>query len=324
MIAAGLRLIQRHATWALIGGGLLGLLAPPLAEALRPLLIPSILALLVLSLTIIDGHQLRITTRRPLFLAIAVSWLMLGIPLLMFGLILLLEPSDLWRQILILTAAAPPILSVAAFAQIVGLGATLALSLMVVATFVLPLTLLPLAALILGMDISAELSAFLLRTVGMLGLPTLLAWGIRRLLPPATHRQHARELGGLGVICLAVFAIALMDGATERLLEQPLLVGAMLLVAFAMNLGWQLASYLPFSLVLNRAEALTLALCAGNRNMGLMLALTVDMTHPAFVTYVAVYQIPVFCIPLFQKPLVERWLATTADDTAPEQRRRGH
>ena len=317
MLANTLRAIQRHATWALIGGALLGLLVPPLAELMRPLLTPSILALLTVSLILLDVRQLRLTTRRPVFLGLAVLWLMLGMPLLVFGLVLVLEPGALWREILILTAAAPPILSIAAFAQIVGLGTTLSLSLMVVATFVLPFTLLPLAAFMLGIDLSGELGAFLLRTVLMLGIPVLLAWLIRRMLPDGRRLEYHLEVSGLGVVCLGVFAVALMDGATARLLDQPLLVGGMVMVAFLLLLGGQVVTYLLAAPFVRREEAMTLALCAGNRNMGLMLALTIDLTQPAFVTYVAVYQIPVFCLPALQKPLVAWLLRRRARGLAP-------
>lgn len=309
MIAAGLRGLARYATWALVGGGLLGLAAPPLAAAMHPLLIPSILALLALNLTTLDVAQVRATVQRPALLAAGVAWLLVVSPLLAVAVAQVAAPGPLWREALVLTAAAPPILSVAAFAQIVGLRATLALAVMLVATFLVPASLVPIAAMALAIDLGAELGPFLLRAVAMLGLPAFAAAGIRWLTSPRWRDDRAGELAGLGVVLLAVFAVALMDGATARLLAEPGTVAAMVGLAFALNVGLQALTVAVFSPAIDRASALTLGLCAGNRNMGLMLAVTAGLTHPAFVTYVAMYQIPVFLLPALQKPIVARWLA---------------
>lgn len=92
------------------------------------------------------------------------------------------------------------------------------------------------------------------------------------------------------MVLLVVFAVAVMDGVTATLLADPprilrLLAAACVAAAALHAAGW---------LLLARAgpsAAWASALLSGNRNMGLMLAVTAGTAGPEFSLYVGIAQL---------------------------------
>jgi BASS family bile acid:Na+ symporter len=54
---------------------------------------------------------------------------------------------------------------------------------------------------------------------------------------------------------------------------------------------------------------LTLGLCSGNANLGLLLAAMADRAAVELFVFVAVAQLPIYTLPVIQRPLYRRWLA---------------
>ena len=104
---------------------------------------------------------------------------------------------------------------------------------------------------------------------------------------------------------MLVFAIAIMDGVTARLAADPLYVGALLAIAFLVQALLQAATALGF-LWLGRRAAFTVGFLAGNRNMGLLLAVLPTGLHPDIVLYFALAQFPIYILPALLKPLYAR------------------
>jgi len=305
---AGLTWLGRHGGAVIAIGVFLGLLLPPLASLLRPLLVPAILAPFLIALLRIDWRRLASQLGQPVRTAAALLWLLLLSPVLVH---LVLLPFGLPEAIhggLVLMAAAPPLMASGYLALMLGLDAALAVTLTVVSTALMPFTL-PLVGLtLLGVDIDVPLRALMLRLALVVGGSLALAWLLRQLLPADFSRRHAEPLDGLAVLGLLVFAVAIMDGVSALLLRQPSFVLACAVAVYGFNVGLQIAGGLAFAW-LGRRGALTLGLCSGSGNLGLLLAALADRASFELFVFVAMAQLPIYTLPVIQRHLYHRWLS---------------
>jgi BASS family bile acid:Na+ symporter len=313
-IIAGLRWLGRHGGAVIALGVFVGLLVPPLATLLRPLLVPAILTPFLIALLRIDWRRLSGHLGRPAGTVAALLWLLVVSPALVH---LVLMPFGLPEAIhggLVLMAAAPPLMASGYLALMLGLDATLAVTLTLLSTALMPFTL-PLVGLyLLGVDIDVPLGDLMLRLALVVGGSLVLAWLLRWLLPADFTRRHAEPLDGLAVLGLLLFAIAIMDGVTGLLLRAPQFVLACALAVYAFNLSLQLVGSLAFAW-LGRRGALTLGLCSGSGNLGLLLAALADRASFELLVFVATAQLPIYTLPVLQRYLYHRWLI---ESPAPE------
>ena len=301
--------LGRQARWALPAGVFVGIVLPDLAAAARWLLTPAVIGTLTAALLRLDWDGLASTLRRPARPALVVAWLLLGSPAAVWALTGLLGlPAEL-RLVLLLQAAAPPIGSAAVFALILGVDGLLAMVGSVAATLLLPLTLTPLVALLLpAAGVQVDLAAFAARVALVTAAPFAIAWGVRALLGRERLARHDDVLGGLNVVLLVVFAVAVMDGVTATFLAEPPRILALLAAACVAALALHAAGWALLAGAGPRI-AWASALLSGNRNMGLMLAVTAGTAGPAFSLYVGIAQIPMYFVPLLLGPAVRRSVA---------------
>jgi BASS family bile acid:Na+ symporter len=298
--------LGRHARWALPAGVFAGIVLPDLAALLRPLLTAAVIGTLTAALLRLDWSQFAQALRRPAFPAWIAAWQLVASPLLVWaGTMLAGMPPDL-RLVLVLQAAAPPIGSAAVFAMILGLDGVLAVIGTVGTTLLLPLTLTPLVAWLLPeTGLRVDLAAFVARVTLVVAAPFVLAGILRRMIGTARLRRNDELLGGVNVVLLVVFAIAVMDGVAARLAREPLFIGTLLVVACAATAILHLAGFALFRRT-GIGAAYGVALMSGNRNMGLMLAITAGTAGETFSLYVGIAQIPMYFAPLALTPFVRR------------------
>ena len=300
--------LGRQARWALPAGVFVGIVLPELAATARGLLTPAVIGTLTAALLRLDWDALALTLRRPARAALVVGWLLVVSPAIVWVATGLLGLSSELRLVLLLQAAAPPIGSAAVFALILGVDGLLAMVGSVAATLLLPLTLTPLVALLLpAAGVQVDLAAFAARVALVVAAPFALAWTLRGVLGRERLARNDDVLGGLNVVLLVVFAVAVMDGVTSTFLADPprilrLLAAACAAAAALHAAGWVLLARAGPSV------AWASALLSGNRNMGLMLAVTAGTAGPAFSLYVGIAQIPMYFAPLLLGPLVRRSL----------------
>jgi len=283
-----------------------GIVLPDLAALLRPLLTAAVIGTITAALLRLDWDHLAQAVRRPALPAWIAAWQLVVSPLLVWaGTLLAGLPPDL-RLVLVLQAAAPPIGSAAVFAMILGLDGVLAVVGTVGTTLLLPFTLTPLVAWLLPeTGLRVDLAAFVMRVTLIVAAPFVLAWILRRAVGVARLKRNDDVLAGLNVVLLVVFAIAVMDGVAARLLRDPLFIGTLLLAACAATAVLHLAGFALFRRA-GVAAAYGVALMSGNRNMGLMLAITAGTAGPTFSLYVGIAQIPMYFAPLALMPFVRR------------------
>jgi BASS family bile acid:Na+ symporter len=290
VILGALAYVGRHGALFLAGGVLLGLAAPPLAAAARPLLVPALLVPLTIALLRLDWRRLGDYARRPALVAVVTVWLLAVSPALIWlalqGLPL---PAALGHAIVLMTASSP-VTMCATVSLLVGLDAALAVVVIVVTTALVPLTLPAVALPLLGWMVGAAFAVALVA---------------RRLAGAERLAREARALDALAVLSLVVFAVAIMDGITAAFLARPGYVLGTLAAAFAANLVLQAAGTLAF-LRLGMRRALTIGLMTGNCNMGLVLVALADEASFDTVMFFALGQIPMYMLPALLMPLYRR------------------
>jgi len=307
---AALVFLGRHATLFMAGGVLLGLAVPPLATLAKPLLVPTLLIPLTLALVRLDWGAIAAWRHRAGTATLLIVWLLGASPMLVWAittpLVALGFPEPL-RQALVLMAASSPIVSSVAIALIVGLDATLAIVAVLLCTALVPLTLPPTAAALVGVTLEIGVGTFMLRLALLVGAAFGAAWLIRRIVPPRKLAAQHELLDGLTVINLVLFGLAIMDGVTAYAFERPAYVLVALVAAYAFNLALQVAGYLAFR-GLGRREALAVALVSGNCNMGLVLVALEGKASFEVTVFFALAQIPMYTLPALLAPLYRRAL----------------
>jgi BASS family bile acid:Na+ symporter len=305
-----------HATWVLFVGVFLGLALPSLASLARPLLAPAVAVLLTATLVRVDWRVMLGHLSRPGLVAMIVAWLLVGAPLATAAVLAVLPLPGPLTTALVLMAAAPPILSAAPIAMILGLDGALALVVGLIATLLTPLTVPPLALALLGLELDLGVAEFMSRLAVVVAVALAAAVAIRRVIGRERLPRVARHLDGLVVAVMLVFAVAIMDGVTATLAARPGTVALWLAAAFVANPALQFAGALAFAW-LGRRRAFTIGLVSGNCNMGLLLAAFPPGTDTDVVLYFAVAQLPMYMLPALLLPLYRRLVTSPTDPESP-------
>jgi BASS family bile acid:Na+ symporter len=164
------------------------------------------------------------------------------------------------------------------------------------------------ARTLLGLELDLPLAQFGLRLALMVGGAFAVAGIARRLVPREAIARNARLLDAISVTNLVIFAIAIMHGVTAFAIERPGFVALATLAAFAANLLLQAVSVAVFWR-LGVRRALTVGLCAGNCNMGLVLVALQGTAPPEVTVFFAMAQVPMYMLPALQEPVYRRMLA---------------
>lgn len=309
-LATALGWIGRQASPLFCIGVFLGVLVPPLAGLLQPLLLPAILLPFVVALLRLEPESLLGQVRRPGLALALVGWSLVGSPLLIAAIVAVLPIDPAIAALMVTTAACAPLMASPALAMLLGLDVALTLITVLIATALLPFTVPPLALWLAALEITLAAADFGLRLAAIVLGSALLAQWLRRLIGRPRLAAAAPVLDGLAVLGFVVFAVGVMDGFTATALRQPALVGWIVVVVFALNIGLQALTVvlcLPFA---TRRLALTTGLIAGNNNLGLVLASLVDAAPELMLVYVAAAQFPIYLLPVVQRRLYPRWLGT--------------
>ncbi len=305
MLAGALGWLGRHGKSMLAAGVFVGLAVPPLAQLFRPLLTPSVVLLLALTLMRMDWTALSGQLKRPLPAALLVAWLLAASPALMAVATRLAGLPAGLAEAMLLWAASPPLIAAPSIAVLLGLEGALALIATVLATFVMPLTLPPLALMLAGIDLGLDVASLFLRLALLTFGALVLALLGRRVFGGAAIAAHPRRIDGAIVLTLLVFAVAAMDGITGAAIGEPLRVGGFVAAAFAANLAFQALGAAVFA-GLPRRTALALGITSGNRNLAVLVGSLGASAPPDVFLYFAVGQLPIYLLPGLLAPIYRR------------------
>lgn len=303
-----LEFLGRRAPIALWVSLALGMAFPGLSEFVRPLLGPLVFVLLSLAFLRVEPAPVRARLRRPLPVLTGTLWLLLVIPALATATLMALPDGSVTPDIALivfLACAGPPVMSAPGFIAMMGLDGAFALTLLVCAMALTPITAPVFADLMTGgalhlapLDLALRLAAYLLGSL-------VLARLARAALGAERIRAGRSKIDGLNVVLLFLFALAAMDGVAASFLDRPLLTLAITVMTFVVA-ALQLAVTYGLFRHLGAADAFALAHSTGSRNMGLMVAALGSHIPELVWLWFALGQLPIYMLPLLLKPIARR------------------
>ncbi len=279
---------------------LIGLALPDLAAFARPVLTPAVLGLLVLTMLRVDWDEVAAFVRRPVLVLGLCFMILVAAPVAVWVAASALGLPGGLTTALVLMAAAPPVMSSPAFSLLIGLDMPLSLTVMASATFLVPLSLPVVAGGILGIGLDISPWSLMLRLAGMVGGSLVTAYVLRRGIGRARLKMRKKEIDGLMLLFMVVFAVAVMDGVAARIGAEP--------ATAALFFGASIAGYGFLHLAgtvacgfMGRREALTAGLSTANRNVALLLAILPAAGNADLFLFFALGQFPNFMLPMLMR-----------------------
>lgn len=309
--------MERRSAALLAVGVFVGLLSQDLAALCKPLIGVSVFVLFMATALQLDWSEVFRRLRAPLRPLLIVAAVLVAAPIAMAVAIDLLALPDFLRGPLVLLASSPPLISVPAFALLLGLDGPLALVVMVAGSLLQAFTQPPVALALVGVKLDIGIVPLMTRLAlfvgGAYGAAGLLRW----VAGPARIRSYSAAFGGLVVFMLVVFAIGAMDGQRARLFAEPGHVLACFAAVFAANYGLQALGALVFWAGapvwrFSGREGLTAALILGTRNMGSLIAVLGPSASPDLLLVLACNQFPMYLIPSLAGPVYRALLRIKA------------
>lgn len=273
-----------------------GIALPPLSALLRPYLFVFVFFLMLFSLMTIslkdalpDGYSFSRVSK-------VIGWQMIALPAAIGLWHRLVPAGGHWSELMFITACGGTIFGATAFARVMRLDTVLTLRGIIAGTLLMPVVLVLLVPLVTRRTVDFDFFAYAVRLCIFIVLPLTVAVVYQARRAGGSDRD-VRLFGRLTVLFLALFGIAIMEGIGQRLVHQPLATLGMLGFALAVHGVFFGLSVLVFARW-GRREALTAGLLSGYRNLAVVLAVGGSLLPPDFVTYAALWQIPMYVTPL--------------------------
>ena len=305
----------------LLAGFLLPALAAPLRAAI-PYLIAVLLFVAWLRITDSSGTNASLWARfaflkdRKLISGVLVAQLVL--PLLLYFLLSLSGIPAIWCMAAVLVAAAAPVSGGPNIVLLMKGDASLALRWLTVGTMLMPLTSIPVLALLLPSEPRLAVGLAIVKLLFIITIAMFAAIAVHNYgWGKAMKTPRSQEiLDGFAAILLASMVIGLMSAVHHPTSTLPV-IAKMLLVAITINVGLQLLGIAlanlsrslghslghSLSLSLSKQAVISFGVLNGNRNIALFLAaLPVGVTEPLLL-FIACYQIPMYLTPLIGRHL---------------------
>lgn len=311
MITRSLVLLGRFAPQAMALGVFIGLLVPWLTDLLRPLLSTAVWLLLVLSLLRIDVDAVIAQLKRPILPISVTLWMLIATPIIMAGILTFFDFRPGVEAAMILSAASSPLFSAPVLGVMFGLRGALLLLVLVAGTLLVPITL-PLAALfLLGFDMGTDPFELLVRMSALVTSAVITAFVVKHMAGKKALAKYAYVMDGWAVVLLIVFAIAIMQGLTARIIDAPLDTLVVTALSFATYGGLMILSVLCFLIVapkIGRQGLVSVGFISGTRNLAIILAVLPPNVDPDILLFFAVGQFPIYIMPLVLRPVIHRLL----------------
>lgn len=306
-----LAVLNRHAAPLLAVALFVGLALPDLARPLKPLIAPSILLLLTSSMLRIDWRRTLTYASRPGHALLVLVWIMVICPFLIWAVVKVLGPPLGLANGLVLVASCAVLTAVPTYALILRVDAPLSLVVTVAAQLLQPVLQPPIALALLGIELEISALALMGRLALMIGGAFAFAIVLRAIAGPERIAKASAPIGGVAVLMMLIFAVAIMDGVQQTLIARPGYVLLFIAAALGVNFGLQAVSILVFAGlsrlgVIGWNQSLTAALAAGNRNVGILVAVLGAAADADLYLLVAAYQFPMYLIPAVAGPIYRR------------------
>ncbi len=298
----------RHGRWLLVAGLVAGITLPLVAAAMRPWL-PEMVAGLMFLAALRVGPKQAVGAWNDLTASLVfVLLFQVAVPVLIAVLFLVIGWQAALASAVIITAAASPISGSPSLTIMLGHDPASSLRQLVVGTAFLPLTVIPVFALVPELGAPAVILSAALRLLAVIAGATALAFLVRLTILKNPSQDHLAAMDGVLAVFLAVIVVGLMSAVGPALLGDPIRFAIVLGTATALNFGLQMIAAASLAVSRWKRYAVPLGIIAGNRNIALFLAaLPASVTDPILL-FIGCYQIPMYLTPLLMRPFYV-WLA---------------
>jgi BASS family bile acid:Na+ symporter len=171
-------------------------------------------------------------------------------------------------------------------------------------TLLLPFTLPLVWWVYTGAPLEMEVQTYLMRLLVYIFCPGLLALLYRKLAlyMPALPGNEIFKIGA--VVGLVVFAIAIMDGVTDRLIQEPTVVLGLVALGISLHFGLYGFAYWSSRHLAPRLRVES-GLLSAFRNIGLIIAVSGPFLPAEFFLFAGVWQIPMYLSPWIFNRFIE-------------------
>jgi ACR3 family arsenite transporter len=302
-----LRLMGRHAKWVLATGLFAAVVLPGVSTWLSGILVPLILIIMFMGALRLQPSEVSELWQKPGHSLAQILALQLGLPLSVAGVAIFAGIAHwLPLQIVILLMAGPAIMSSPNMAAIMGLSGATAMRLVIWGTALVPVTCLPVLA-ILGNGLPfIDVLWAAARLAGIIALAGGAGFAVRRLCDRHITQAVIERLDGTSALGLAVFVMALMPALRETAQNDPWALAGWIALAFAINFGPQVFTWSILRGTVSPMTAGSFAIAAGNRNLALFFAALPADYMAAFLPFLAAYQFPMYLTPVLLGAMYRR------------------
>jgi ACR3 family arsenite transporter len=299
-----LRIAGKNGAWVVIAGVLLGFAIPPLSAAARPLLTLAIFIFTFSSFLKIEPEAFHREIRDAKGSLLMVLWATLGVPLIVSLLIAVFRPGPELAQGMLFWALVPTSPACVAFAAILGLRMPLTLVATVIGTAASPFYMPWLALMLGGYQLSLNPASMSLHLLAIVGGACAVALLVRRFAGQFV-RDNPDAMTGVAVFALVLAGIGSMRGMLAYFRAEPVMMIELLLLAYAMTLGFQILGTLLFWRH-SRNAALTAGLISGTRTITLAWVVLGAAILPMADIFLAAGMVAKYTCPGLTKWLIAR------------------
>jgi len=208
---------------------------------------------------------------------------------------------------LVLMTAAPTISGSPHLVALMGFEPAPALRQLIIGTALLPITILPVFAVLPEFGDVDTIIWSSLRLLAVIAAAAIVGFAIRLTILKNPSDDQLLQMDGVSTILLAVVVFGLMAAIQTEMAINPLNVLVTLGVVCAANFGLQIITTLVLANSRARAYAIPIGITAGNRNVALFLTALPAATTQPLLLYLACYQIPMYLTPIVMKWFYKRF-----------------
>lgn len=206
----------------------------------------------------------------------------------------------------VLMLAASPISGSPNLALLSGAEPAAAFRLLILGTALLPLTVIPVFALMPGLGAISGVLAAASRLLFVIALAGGAALALRRWVIPSPTTRITAALDGLSALVMAIVVVGLMSAVGPALGTRPAAIAGWLALALALNFGMQIAARTLLRNFCPGPDLAATAIIAGNRNIALFLVALPPEVSDRILLFIGCYQIPMYTTPLVMRRLYAR------------------
>lgn len=209
--------------------------------------------------------------------------------------------------------ATAPLFGSGAIVNAMGFDALLAMAKTIVATLVMPITLLGVLWLLAGEGAYIDIGEYFKRLIIYIICPIALSVFVRRVVPKKSLRTYYPKVAQFNVLLVLAFPFGLMGGFRQTLDTNLGLALQLLLIAVLMVLGIFVVTYLLYQNLNsglhseyegNQRAIITATISAG-RNVLLTYVIAMPFLGSMYLPLIGALQLPMFSVAFFAKMMVK-------------------